>query len=112
MAENLDLLNGAVSLLIKAVLLAARFSGRVRKRSLERLAAMDTNAKATRRTFTPPFTLVAFGGSRRLTKGPRTSLVIQIDRLQEHMAVAEQCAGRPSQVDLGDFVIGKRPNLG
>jgi len=29
MAENLDILNAAVSLLIKAALLAARFSGRV-----------------------------------------------------------------------------------
>jgi transposase len=46
MAENLDILNTGVSLLIRAVLLAARFSGRVRKRSLERLAAKDTDAKA------------------------------------------------------------------
>ncbi len=47
MAENLDILNTAVSLVIRAVLLAARFSGRVRRRSLERLAAsdVDTNAK-------------------------------------------------------------------
>jgi transposase InsO family protein len=46
MAENLDLLNAAVSLLIRAALLAARFSGRVRQRSLKRLAAKDTEAKA------------------------------------------------------------------
>ena len=46
MAENLDALNTAVSLLIRAALLAARFSGRVRKRSLKRLAAMDADAKA------------------------------------------------------------------
>jgi len=46
MAENLDVLNTAVSLLIKAALLAARFSGRVRKRSLRRLAAVDVDAKA------------------------------------------------------------------
>jgi len=46
MAENLEILNTAVSLLIRAALLAARFSGRVRKRSLERLAAMDTDTKA------------------------------------------------------------------
>ncbi|MEN6427398.1 MAG: helix-turn-helix domain-containing protein [Phycisphaerales bacterium] len=45
MAENLDVLNIAVSPLIRAALLAARFSGRVRKRSLKRLAAMDTDAK-------------------------------------------------------------------
>jgi hypothetical protein len=46
MAENLDILNAAVSLLIRAALLAARFSGRVRKRSLKRLATMDSDAKA------------------------------------------------------------------
>jgi transposase-like protein len=46
MAENLDILNTAVSLLIRAALLAARFSGRVRKRSLKRLAAVDGDAKA------------------------------------------------------------------
>jgi len=45
MTENLDILNAAVSLLIKAALLAARFSGRVRKRSLKRLAAMDADTK-------------------------------------------------------------------
>jgi DNA invertase Pin-like site-specific DNA recombinase len=46
MAENLDALDTAVFLLIRAVLLAARFSGRVRRRSLKRLVAMDTDAKA------------------------------------------------------------------
>jgi hypothetical protein len=46
MVENLDILNAAVSLLRKAALLAARFSGRVRRRSLERLAARDSDAKA------------------------------------------------------------------
>jgi transposase-like protein len=46
MAENLDILNAAVSLLVRAALLAARFSGRVRQRSLKRLAARDTDAKA------------------------------------------------------------------
>jgi len=46
MTENPGTINAAVSLLIKAALLAARFSGRVRKRSLKRLAAMDTDAKA------------------------------------------------------------------
>jgi hypothetical protein len=47
MAENFDVLNAAVSLLIRAVLLAARFSGRVRQRYLRRLASrdVDTNAK-------------------------------------------------------------------
>ncbi len=46
MAENLAVLNTAVSLFIRAVLLAARFLGWVRKRSLKRLAAMDVDAKA------------------------------------------------------------------
>lgn len=46
MTENLDILNTAVSLLIRAALLAARFSGRVRQCSLNRLAARDTDAKA------------------------------------------------------------------
>jgi len=46
MAENLDVLNSTVSLFIRAVLLAARFSGRVRRRSLQRLAARDIDAKA------------------------------------------------------------------
>ena len=47
MAENPGILNTAVSLLTRAVLLAAQFSGRVRRRSLERLATrdVDTNAK-------------------------------------------------------------------
>jgi len=45
MTKNLNIINAAISLIIKAALLAARFSGRVRKRSLNRLAAMDTGAK-------------------------------------------------------------------
>jgi transposase InsO family protein len=46
MVEQFEIVNVAVSLLVKAALLAARFSGRVRRRSLKRLAAMDTDAKA------------------------------------------------------------------
>ena len=46
MAENLDILNAAVSLLIRAALLAARFSGRMRQRYLKRLACRDVDAKA------------------------------------------------------------------
>jgi hypothetical protein len=45
MTKNLDIISAAVSLIIKAALLAARFSGRVRKRSLKRLAAMDVDTK-------------------------------------------------------------------
>lgn len=46
MTKNLDILNAAVSRLIKAALLAVRFSGRIRRRSMKRLAAMDADAKA------------------------------------------------------------------
>jgi putative transposase len=45
MNENLDIITSAVSLIVKAALIAARFSGRVRKRSLKRLAAMDVGDK-------------------------------------------------------------------
>ena len=41
MTKNIDIINAAVALIIKAAILAARFSGRARKRSLKRLAAMD-----------------------------------------------------------------------
>ena len=43
--KHLDLINAAVSLIIKAAILAARWSGKARRRSLEKLAAMDTDAK-------------------------------------------------------------------
>ena len=43
MTKNIDIINTAVELIIKAAILAARFSGKVRKRSLKRLAAMDVN---------------------------------------------------------------------
>ena len=45
MNKNLGIINFAVSLIIKATLIAARFSGRARKRSLRRLATMDINEK-------------------------------------------------------------------
>jgi transposase InsO family protein len=45
MKKNLDITNYAVSLIIKAALIAARFSGRARKRSLRRLATLDINEK-------------------------------------------------------------------
>ncbi len=46
MVEDLNILNTAVSVLIRAVLLAARFSGRVRQRYLRRLANGDIDARA------------------------------------------------------------------
>lgn len=45
MTKNIDIINAAVELIIKAAIFAASFSGRVRKRSLKRLAAMDVNEK-------------------------------------------------------------------
>ncbi len=45
MNKNLDIINFVVSLIIKAALIAARFSGRARKRSLRRLATTDINEK-------------------------------------------------------------------
>ncbi|HUU15515.1 MAG TPA: hypothetical protein VMW72_00065 [Sedimentisphaerales bacterium] len=45
MDKNPDITNFAVLLIIKAVVIAARFSGIVRKRSLKRLAAMEVDAK-------------------------------------------------------------------
>ncbi len=45
MNKNLNIINFAVSMIIKAVVIAARFSGRVRKRSLKRLAGMEVDAK-------------------------------------------------------------------
>ena len=45
MTKNVDIINAAVALIIKAAVLAARFSGRARKRSLKRLAAMDVDSK-------------------------------------------------------------------
>ena len=45
MTNNVEIVNAAVTLIIKAALLAARFSGRVRKRSLKRLSKMDADEK-------------------------------------------------------------------
>ena len=43
--KNVDIVTYAVSLIIKAVIMASRFSGRARKRSLKRLATMDADTK-------------------------------------------------------------------
>ena len=45
MTNNIEIVNAAVTLIIKAALLAARFSGRARKRSLKRLSKMDVDEK-------------------------------------------------------------------
>ena len=45
MKHNIEAITYAVSLIGKAAIVAARFSGRVRKRSLKRLAAMDIDEK-------------------------------------------------------------------
>jgi len=43
--KTVDIVTYAVSLIIKAVIMASRFSGRARKRSLKRLATMDADTK-------------------------------------------------------------------
>ena len=45
MATNIDIVNAVVTLIIKSAVLAARFSGRARKRSLKRLSKMDADGK-------------------------------------------------------------------
>ena len=45
MTNNIEIINAAVALIIKAAILASRFSGRARKRGLKRLAAMDIDDK-------------------------------------------------------------------
>ncbi len=45
MGKNFDIITSAVALIIKAVIMAGRFSGTVRRRSLKRLAARDVDTK-------------------------------------------------------------------
>jgi hypothetical protein len=45
MTKTIDIANVAVALIIKAAVLAARFSGKTRKRSLKQLATMDIDDK-------------------------------------------------------------------
>jgi transposase InsO family protein len=45
MTNNIEIVSTAVALIIKAAILAARFSGRARKRSLKRLSKMEANEK-------------------------------------------------------------------
>ncbi|MCJ7696623.1 MAG: hypothetical protein MUO40_14525 [Anaerolineaceae bacterium] len=45
MSKNCDTITCAASFIIKAAIIAAQYSGRVRKRSLKRLAAMDIDEK-------------------------------------------------------------------
>ncbi len=45
MTNNIEINNAAVTLIIKAAILASNFSGRVRKRSLKRLSKMDADDK-------------------------------------------------------------------
>ena len=43
MINNIEIVNAAVKLIIKAALLAAGFLGRTRKRSLKRLSKMEVD---------------------------------------------------------------------
>ena len=45
MTNNVEIVNAAVTMIIKAALLAAQFAGRTRKRSLKRLSKMEANEK-------------------------------------------------------------------
>jgi len=45
MTKNIDTISAAVAIIIKAAILAASFSGRVRKRSLKRLTKMNIDNK-------------------------------------------------------------------
>jgi hypothetical protein len=45
MTNNVDIINAAVTIIVKAAILACRFSGRARKRSLKRLSKMDIDDK-------------------------------------------------------------------
>jgi len=45
MPKNLDIITAAVSLIMKAAILAGQWSGRARRRGLEKLAATDADAK-------------------------------------------------------------------
>ena len=53
MDKNLDTATFAVSLIFKAVIIAAQYSGRIRKRSLKRLAATDIDEKDKENLFRP-----------------------------------------------------------
>jgi len=45
MTNNIEVIDAAIALIIKAAILAARFSGRTRKRSLKRLSKMEADEK-------------------------------------------------------------------
>ncbi|MCI0499845.1 MAG: hypothetical protein L0Y36_09230, partial [Planctomycetales bacterium] len=45
MTNTIESVNAAVTLIIKAALLAARFFGRARKRNLKKLSKMDADEK-------------------------------------------------------------------
>ena len=45
MTKNIEIINFTVELIIKTVILVARFSGSVRQRSLKRLSKMHVDSK-------------------------------------------------------------------
>ena len=45
MTNNIEIINAAVALIVKAAILASSFSGRIRKKSLKRLSKMDADDK-------------------------------------------------------------------
>ena len=109
MTKNIDTINAAVELIVKAAILAASFSGRVRKRSLKRLAKMDADSKDKEIIFlrdkvfqlkTQVFILQK--GAQKKQKNPRYTLrerlfiichmeIFQIPRCRvtEHLGIAK-----------------------
>jgi len=45
MTKNIDTINAAIAIIIKAAILVLQFSGRIRKRKLKQLAKMDIDEK-------------------------------------------------------------------
>jgi len=81
MANNIDIIDAAVKLIIKAAILAARFSGRVRRRSLKRLSKMDVDSKDKEIIFLrdkvfqlQTQALILQKGARKKQKNPRYTL--------------------------------------
>ena len=81
MTKNIDIIDAAVKLIIKAAILAARFSGRVRKRSLKRLSKMDVDSKDKEIIFLrdkvfqlQTQVLILQKGARKKQKNPRYTL--------------------------------------
>ncbi len=108
MIKNIDTINAAVKLIVKAAILAAGFSGRARKRSLKRLSKMDIDDKDKEIIFLRDKVYqqqmqitILQKGARKKQKNPRYTLreklfiICQIEtyqiprcRVTEHLGIA------------------------